>query len=80
MSDPKETFDWKGEAGDKFSSWNPSDVAGTNKNWNEYYGCTATDVLSAAIEAMKKEGLQMEKSSVLDIGCSSGMHDFKRKW
>ena len=72
MSESKENFDWKGEGGDKYALWNPSDVAGTDKTWVEYYGRSATDLLSAATATLKKEGLQMDHASVLDIGCSTG--------
>ena len=54
MSDSKETFDWKGSAGDEFSAWNPSDAKGTDKNWMEYYGRLDLQRMSLCIAIVQR--------------------------
>ena len=59
-----DTFDWKGEAGDKYADWNPSDVEGTDKTWVEFHDISCTDVLKQVLEALTKEGLKGEDVKV----------------
>ena len=62
MSNKDETFDWAGEAGAKFAEWNPTNAEGVNKQWIEFYGRPATDILQAAVNSLKEDGLDVIKA------------------
>ena len=60
-------FDWKGEAGDKYAHWNPSDVDGTDKSWREFYKIGCTDVLKKVWDSLKREGLTEADTKVRKV-------------
>ena len=56
----KEVFDWKGKAGEEFAKWNPTHPEGVDKDYMEYYGQPATTIIAKAVEALKKDGLDVK--------------------
>ena len=69
-----ELFDWKGEAGDKFASHNPTEQSAVDAEWKEFYNVTGSEVMMEVIKAMQKEeqNLKVEDVKVFDIGCGTG--------
>jgi hypothetical protein len=58
----KETFDWKGKAGEEFAKWNPTDPEGVDKKHVGFFGITATAFMGRAVDAMAKDGMDIQNT------------------
>ena len=58
-----ETFDWKGEGGDKFATMNPSDVEGTDAHFVDYFNVTVTSVFNDVCDVLAQKGKELKALS-----------------
>jgi SAM-dependent methyltransferase len=67
-------FNWKGEAGDKFSEANPSTAAGMDKEMLGYFQKSGTEIFTKVLGDLKAadEGFSLKEAKIIDVGCSSG--------
>ena len=66
MSEVKsDSFNWKGEGGDKFAKVNPSSVEGTDAHFIDYFKVSVSDLFREVEQVLLEKGNQTAGLSVV---------------